>query len=226
MLLHTGAGTTLNGATVRKFVDLSGKRFNRLVVLSPAGRDSSNSYVFLCRCECGTEVVKRASHIISGEVKSCGCFRREDSRNKIISIATKHGHCAKGASPTYKSWLAMMQRCYRKSHPHYAKYGGRGITVCEDWKSFVGFMSSMGERPLGKTLDRIDANGNYHTWNCRWATPKQQSRNTRTNHLLHFNGQTKTLAEWSELSGIGVTTIRERLRRGWEVERALCTAAK
>ncbi len=130
----------------------------------------------------------------------------------------KHGHYR---SPTYYSWLAMWDRCRRSLHEAYHRYGGRGITVCERWRSFELFLEDMGERPDGMTLDRINNDGNYEKTNCRWATIKTQMRNRCNNHRLLFNGQNKTIEEWCDLSGIPSTTLRERIRRGWKIEDAL-----
>ena len=105
----------------------------------------------------------------------------------------------------------------------YPRYGGRGITVDPRWDSFANFVADMGERPEGKTIDRKDNDGPYASWNCHWITARQQSANMRSNRRLTFNGETLTLTDWSRRTGLGVTTIRERLRRGWSVEVALTT---
>ena len=97
----------------------------------------------------------------------------------------KHGHAPQGKqSPTYKSWLAMMQRCYNENASFYADYGGRGITVCKRWQTFSNFLADMGEKPFRYTLDRIDNDGNYKLSNCRWATPKEQANNRRVRRII------------------------------------------
>lgn len=134
----------------------------------------------------------------------------------------KHGHSPhRGASPTYRTWSGMIQRCKNPNEPAFNRYGGRGITVCDDWLNFEGFLADMGERPKGKSLDRIDNNGGYCPENCRWATRKEQSNNTRTNRRITYKGKTKTLAEWSRCTGIKPSTLRTRLWRGWSIRRAL-----
>ncbi len=137
----------------------------------------------------------------------------------------RHGHRPRGyATPTYHSWTAMKSRCFCLNAFGYERYGGRGITVCEKWMRFEGFLDDMGERPEGTSLDRIDNNGNYEPDNCRWATAKQQQRNTQKNVRLTFNGKTRCLKEWAEIVGINHHTIRSRIRKsGWSTEKALTT---
>ena len=121
----------------------------------------------------------------------------------------RHGHAKRtGFSPTYISWVGMMQRCNYVGHAKYALYGGRGITVCERWHEFENFLADMGERPIGKSLDRIDSNKGYSPENCRWSTKSEQMRNTR--RALTFEG--KPLAQWAEESGVPYQTLKARLR--------------
>lgn len=127
-------------------------------------------------------------------------------------------------SRTYKTWQAMKYRCEcPETSDHFANYRGRGISICERWRTFENFLADMGERPPGMTLDRINNDGNYEPDNCRWASIKQQSNNHRWNVLLEHDGKTLTLMQWHEVSGIRYTTIRQRLLRGWTVEKALTT---
>jgi hypothetical protein len=133
-----------------------------------------------------------------------------------------------GKSETYKStyisWKAMVARCTRPSHQRYAVYGGAGITVCDRWLSFDAFLDDMGERPLGKTLDRVDNNKGYLPENCRWATRKEQSRNRRDNQTATIDGETKTLAEWAELNGLAIGTLERRINHlGWDPKFAVTT---
>lgn len=120
----------------------------------------------------------------------------------------------------------MIARCTRPNHAAFHNYGGRGITVCPRWlgdTGFPNFLSDMGERPKGKTLERRKNAGGYSPSNCRWATPAEQVLNTRVNHRVDFKGQNKTLVEWGTELGIKPDTIRCRLRDGWSVEKALTT---
>lgn len=133
-----------------------------------------------------------------------------------------HGHCASGRSRTYVSWEAMRARCLNPKSPSYKYYGGRGIKIDPRWLVFENFLEDMGSRPPGTSLDRYpEKNGHYQPGNCRWATPQTQARNTRSNRVIHFNGESKTLMEWAEIYQINRVTLRNRLNFGWSVADAL-----
>lgn len=201
-----------------KVIDLVGQQFARLTVLSRAGSQNKKS-TWLCRCQCGKEVVVKSDNLKNGNTKSCGCQKRDST---IATMqATKRTH---GMSQTseYKIWVHMKQRCENPNYGMYPEYGGRGITVCKQWsESFEAFYRDMGARPGPEySIDRKDVNGNYEPNNCRWATDEEQSSNRRNNHYIEYNGQRKTLTQWSREVGLHPTTIRLRLRAGWSVERA------
>lgn len=199
-----------------------GKRFGRLVVLERCGRDAHHNILWRCRCDCGVVRLVRASHLRMGQVQSCGCWKKDCMKCRRPS-KNEHGM---SRSPTYGSWMAMRDRCTRRSHPAWARYGGRGIVVCERWNDFRAFLADMGKRPAGKGLDRIDNDGDYEPGNCRWATSKENGRHRCTTRWLTLGGETHCLSEWSEKTGIMVTTIRERLRRKWTVQDALTIPPK
>lgn len=136
---------------------------------------------------------------------------------------SKHGHSIRGnRTREYISWANLKIRCYKKNHPYYPDYGGRGITVCERWlNSFENFLSDMGRCPDGHTIDRINNDGNYEPSNCRWATKVEQASNRKSNRVLTFNGKTQIAKRWAEELGIGYQTLIFRLKSGWPVERAL-----
>ncbi len=134
----------------------------------------------------------------------------------------KHGHNSRNnISPTYISWMAMRTRCSYPKHIAYPRYGGRGITVCARWNKFENFLADMGERPSGMSLDRIDSDGNYQMDNCRWATVKQQQRNTKFTRKVEYKGEIVTLAELAERFGVDLQALRSRVNRNWEIDRAL-----
>src|SRR5438045_635072 len=151
-------------AGMRKAKNLVGLRFNRLVVTARADDLSLGNPRWHCQCDCGSETVAQGGALTTGRQKSCGCLQRE--------TATKHGM---EGSLTYTTWAQMKARCLNPEHRSYALYGGRGITVSESWLKFENFFSDMGVKPKGKSLDRIDNDGNYESGNCRWATLFEQN---------------------------------------------------
>lgn len=171
-----------------------------------------------CECACGGVRYVHIASLKSGNAKSCGCAR-QDNRQQAAETATKHGLCD---SPTWKSFQAMHQRCLNPKAKHYDDYGGRGITIAPSWlRNFEAFVASMGLRPPGTTLDRIEGDGNYEPGNCRWATPDEQARNRRGVRKLTHGGRTMTSAEWARELGMKKGTLHQRLKLGWTVEEAL-----
>jgi hypothetical protein len=120
----------------------------------------------------------------------------------------------------YDSWTAMRERVFSTRHHAYARYGGRGITICHAWASFPQFLADMGPRPAGCTLDRINTNGHYEPTNCRWATWIEQQNNRRDCRLYTLNGRTQSLSQWARELGIKQDTAKKRLNRGWSVDKA------
>lgn len=155
-----------------KFIDLTGKIFNRLLVIRRAENKGPN-VSWLCICQCFNEIEILGCHLKSNHTKSCGCLF-----NEIKTTFNKtHG---KSNSKTHQCWKAMKRRCFNINEPNYNYYGGRGITVCNEWRdSFENFLKDMGECPKGMSLDRIDVNGNYCKSNCRWVTANTQAYNQR-----------------------------------------------
>ncbi len=137
---------------------------------------------------------------------------------------TKHGErVGRRITPEYQAWKNMRRRCYEPTNKRYARYGGRGITVCERWAEFANFLADMGRRPgPGFSIERIDVHGNYEPTNCRWATQKEQCRNRTSNRIVLFQGQRMTLVEAAERSGLSYAVVRARLSRlGWDLDDAL-----
>lgn len=203
--------------------DLTGQMIGDLEVLYENGRTREGRVVWHCKCygcKEQNEVDVCSHELLNGDTTSCGC------KKKKILQERNYRH---GESDThfYNAWQAMKRRCDNKSQQHYKDYGGRGIIYQKSWDDFLNFKNDMYEsyqkhiKEYGEkqtTLDRIDVNGNYCKENCRWATIKEQMNNTRRNTFLTYNGETHTLAQWSEKLNIRYAKIINRLSKGYSVE--------
>lgn len=198
----------------RMIIEMQYARLYVLETFKIKGDKSYKNYC-VCLCDCGKITISAECNLKGGQVRSCGCLRSERTKETF----TKHG---KSYSRAWRAWSNMRRRCYDKKTNRYHLYGARGIRVCSRWrKSFSAFYADMGDPPKGYSLDRINVNGNYTPSNCRWATAKQQARNTRTNRTLRFNGQEKLMLEWCRIKRIKYQTVYCRLQRGWSVRDAL-----
>lgn len=181
--------------------------------------------MWTCRCDCGNIVTLLADNLTGNRQKSCGCYRKEHA----TEMFTTHGQTN---SRLYGVWSAMKSRCYNKNVYEYHWYGERGITVCDEWKdNFQAFYSWAIQNGYDEnadrgvcTIDRIDSNQGYCPENCRIVPHIEQMNNIRTNHIIEWNGESHTIAEWSRITGINQFKIRNRISRlGWTPERALQT---
>lgn len=194
--------------------DLAGKVFGRLTAVKPSGKYIDNKQVWKCYCECGNIVEVVGTSLTQGTTQSCGCLAIE----RVSETNTKHGM---SQERIYNIWNGMMGRCYNQKAKFYNDYGGRGIYVCDEWYDVNNFVEWALVNGYNKklTIDRIDVNGNYEPDNCRWITNKEQQNNKRNNVFIEYQGETKTLQQWSEILEINHTVIRNRLKRGWSLDR-------
>lgn len=193
--------------------NLLGKTFGRLTVIA-AAENKGHKTMWECRCECGNIVVVRSSCLKSRETKSCGCYQRECASDN----AAKHRGFG---TRLYAVWNSMRQRCYNPNNHAFHNYGGRGITICKEWDDFGNFRDWAMQTgyddnaPHGEcTLDRIEVNGPYSPANCRWVNMKEQAVNKRETPRLCYNGETHTLMEWADITGLKYQTIWKRYSRG------------
>jgi len=195
------------------FIDLTGRRFHRWVVLKLAGRVQKH-LIWLCRCDCGTQKSVYGSTLNGGQSQSCGCWSRDQTRVKNA----KHGELRNGKiSSEYRTWVNAKGRCENPNIPAYKWYGARGIEFHFD--SVEDLITEVGRRPSpAHSLDRIDNNGHYEKGNVRWATKIEQASNKNNNETLTHNGETLTQAEWARRLGVNTQTVHKRQQLGW------CTA--
>lgn len=197
-----------------------GDRFCKLTVLENMGiqmyNDGTRNTVYKCLCDCGNIVNVRHKMLSCGHVKSCGCYKHEYQRLKSPYYQIKY-------RALLFVWKTMKQRCLVPANKDYRLYGGRGITICDEWKddffAFNSWAESNGYKK-GLMLDRINNDGNYCPENCKWSTPVEQANNKRTNRWITLNGKKQTLKQWCEELNIRYSTINGRLQRGWSVEEA------
>ena len=190
--------------------DLTGKRFGRLVVVGIDDRPSRKTY-YICKCDCGNMKVIRSDALTAGRTTSCGCRKQEQDQKNLDRQTHGMSH-----TRLHNIWLGMKSRCYDIHNPRYHRYGGRGIVVCDEWKTdFVSFynwaMSNGYSDDL--TIDRIDNNKSYCPKNCRWATSEIQGRNRESNLNITIGKSTRTLTEWCEIFGLEYKTVYARFRR-------------
>ena len=204
----------------KSFKDLTGKKFGKLTVICKEYTDKNRNIYWKCKCECGNTAIVRGSALKNGNTKSCGCLIYE---SKNVKHGMQH-------TRLYSIWSGIKSRCYTKTNPAYDRYGGRGISMCDEWRRdfmvFYNWATANGYTK-GLSIDRIDVNGNYEPSNCRWATAKEQSDNKRCNILITLGNETLDLQQWCDKIGIKRSTVNTRVRMcGWSYEQALTTPVR
>jgi DNA-binding XRE family transcriptional regulator len=191
-----------------------GDRFGRFIVVGFEGSKC------VCICDCRKRVVHDRFSLVSGRAKSCGCLKLD----LLVKRSTTHGASSqKGRAPEYNAWWNMIARCGNPNNVMYHRYGARGISVCQRWlDDYENFFHDVGKRPSSRySLERKNKDGNYEPGNVKWATRREQSRNTCRNVMLEINGVTKCLSDWSISSPVSFAAIEVRLKNGWCSEDAV-----
>ena len=210
-----------------KRIEMEGRKFGELTVVRVAGKAKNNVLLYECLCSCGKVAVVRASNLRSGNTKSCGHLFKE----KVRTMHVTHGG---SKERLHGVWNSIKGRCYNPNCEAYKNYGGRGIKMCEEWKSnyesFKKFAIEKGYNENSKrgeyTIERIDVNGNYEPDNCILIPIEKQFCNKTNNHVLTFKNETKTVSEFARDYNIQKDTLLERLKAGWSVEDALLTPVR
>ena len=181
--------------------------------------------MWFCKCQCGNYTIVAAGNLSNGHTQSCGCIQKE----KVAALNRKHGLYG---SRIYKIHAGIITRCYNEKSARYPRYGGSGITVCEEWlgdggaENFAAWASENGYAN-NLTIDRIDCAGNYEPSNCRWVGMKEQANNRRSNRPITYNGETHNITEWAAILGVNKNTLFSRLnQRGWSAEKAFTEPIK
>lgn len=207
-----------------KHTEMIAQKFGRWTVLELTKVGTSGAY-FLCRCSCGVERSVSGYNLRHGFSRSCGCLAREEAslrvrENPILGACNKtHGM---KRTPEYAAWRGMKARCYNPNSDNYPYYGGRGITVCQQWRNnFEEFYRDLGPRPEGYSLERKDVNGDYTTDNVVWADSSTQCNNRTVSRRITYGERTLTLAQWARETCISRSTISNRIKYGWSVADAL-----
>lgn len=199
--------------------NMIGRKIGRLTVLNRVENNKHGAKMFYCLCDCGNNSIANSSALTSGGKKSCGCLRKEQARinGKATAKHNKYG------SKEYWSWCSIKKRCNNQSSPSYYRYGGRGISICNEWNdSFISFYEHVGDAPhKSSSIDRIDNDGNYEPGNVRWTTAKVQANNRSSNRHIVYEDKKHTITEWSDITGISKSTIFNRLNRGWSADQTL-----
>lgn len=196
-----------------KFIDLTGKRFGKLIALKKVGIKRNCESIWLCKCDCGNISNVEGANLRRGHTKSCGCSKKEYQSQSLTKIKNANKRLC-------RIFYEMKDRCLNYKLKYYKNYGGRGIKICNEWLdkkngriNFYNWAMQNGYTD-NLTLDRIDNNGNYEPNNCRWVTRKEQQNNRRNNRYITYKGETYIMKQWSEIFNIKYSTIKTRINDG------------
>ena len=209
------------------YKDRTNQKYGNLTAIKYLYTNNRRKAVWLCACKCGNKIEVESDKLVTGNTKSCNCLHKAATKQNIKrAIESQTKYKTKEEKDIMHKFLQMKNRCYNPRSRAYINYGARGIKICEKWlkNPFSFFEWSINhEYKKGLTIDRIDVNGNYEPSNCRWITNLQQQNNKRNNHYLEYNGEKHTIAEWSRITQIPASTISDRIRRNFTIEKILNT---
>lgn len=205
----------------RRYAELSGKRFGKLLVLYRVNQteDGDHAPLWKCQCDCGNTVKVKSGNLMNGKTNSCGCIRREKTsllgRSRRIYSATE--------KRLHSIWIDMLRRCENPSNKDFHNYGARGITVFNEWHTFEAFKVWSFENGYasGLSIDRINVDGGYSPSNCRWVTVMEQANNKRNTRFVNYNGEKISIANLAKKKNISYPTLLARIKAGWNVEDAV-----
>lgn len=200
----------MSGITKKSYQKV-GKKFNRLMCVSLTWDEARRKTMGSFQCDCGEILVAGLANVAVGNTKSCGCLNKEalDARNRVHGMSH---------TKIYDIWCEMIARCTRQSHARYSDYGGRGITVSEEWRQFNNFYADMGDRPEGTSLERRNNFLGYSKENCLWDTIGRQNTNKRNNRHITAYGRSLPITWWGELVGLGSSHLGELLNKNNNIE--------
>lgn len=194
-----------------------GKRYGKLIVISVEPKISYRPICYNVLCDCGRTTKVQRYNLRNGHTRSCGC-------NKIESVRTLNLTHGKSNTDLYNVYKGIKARCFNKHSKFYGYYGGRGITMCNEWQNdyllFMNWCSKNGYKK-GLQIDRIDTNGNYEPYNCRFVNSKTNSRNRRNTHIVEYKGQQVFLIDLYKKSTVGRKAFYNRIKNGWSIEKAI-----
>lgn len=206
-----------------KYEANAGEKYGRLTLVKETVC-TPKKHKWLCRCDCGNYKEVSIYQLKSGECKSCGCLRNEIATEQCYSMA-RHNMAR---TRVYRIWGGMIERCTNPRSKDFKNYGGRGVSICDEWRNFEGFkewaLSNGYEDTL--SIDRIDVNGNYEPSNCRWITIRDQQKNRRNSVIVEYRGETHCLKDWAKITGIPYYTLHGRKQKGWNVSRMFETPVR
>lgn len=204
-----------------------GMKFGKLTVRELVVNGNTNQRKYLCDCECGGTKITSEDNLKRGHCRSCGCLYKGHGGSKKKNIFMGSD------SKLYRTWSGIKSRCFDQNSHNYHNYGGRGITMCDEWKNdyntFKKWALHNGYDESGGrdcSIDRIDTNGNYDPYNCRWATAKEQANNTRQNTIVEYDGKKMSLSQWADYLKMDYSSFMSRWVRGWTMERIVNTPVR